>query len=81
MSTRTRDMADRVASLAGRIEGLVDQRHEDHRALGALMRAEEALEPTAERLMDDLSAPTRCQCGGLAKCDVCICCRECCDCE
>lgn len=80
MSTRTRDMADRVASLANRIESLVDQRLEDHRALGALMRAEEALEPVVERLEGELSAPTRCECGSLAECVNCICCKDCCVC-
>ncbi len=81
MSTRTRDLADKVEALASRIECLVDQREEDHRALGSLMRAAEALEPIVARLEDDLSAPAKCHCGEVATCEVCICCRGCCECK
>ena len=57
MATRATDMADRVETLARRIAGLLDWNEEDHRALGALVRAAEALEPVLERLEIDAQPP------------------------
>lgn len=79
MATRTTDMADRVEAVARRIAGLVDSNKEDHRVLGALMRAAEALEPVVEWLEEESSRP-KCECGDVATCPVCVCCDFDCEC-